>query len=537
MHLPPHVEPPPPQTFLPTVPPLPTTIPYGSSVLPQNPPPLPPPAQPPSASLVSEMPSPIHAKPVALPCSTPATFGTSLAALPPQTMSSGTMLATFGTGPAPPLPQAMSSSTMLATFGTSPAPPPLQTVPSVGVNQVMPSPTASIVAVSSGTMPSIQTGFPLASSLSAQTGIVVPPVAYIPMVAQELYTIPIAAQEPPKPSSPAEAAFKIQRWWKSQQRRERFLKMIRRAIRRRRYLNERRSLAQRLHTQEVEAEEMKAKLMRPKGHRLVGEWQDTRTEKAATRVQSLWRSLKAKKQYVKRTVEMDREAAARKLQAFLRKRSQRRQPNPLLAAARQNPASQPMTAERLFKHEETILKKVKEYTATYIEDTNPITNAAKIEELRRKAIEKYRDFIGDMPDQRADLMRTLLHKEQTRQMIYALEGRGWDNPLPYGVCSAALLRDAEELHRERKKLMEREIWAGVHGTSMSHTGTAVDAATDTVAVESQVEAAEADELLWGLEKDLGYDFSARLSNIEHSAASKNLSSALFQQPLFGGALR
>lgn len=308
--------------------------------------------------------------------------------------------------------------------------------------------------------------------------------------------------------------------------------MIRRAVRRRRYLNERRSLAQRIHTREIETEEMKAKLMQPSGHRLVGRWTETRESNAARKVQAQWRKLKAQKSF-KRLVgkggKVDQDAALRIIQNFVRRWRQKRQPNLLVLAARENPAAHPITAERLFKHEEQILKKRSAYIPDLTGDS--AAQALRMEELKRTAYEKYRTFLASRPQERAEVARTYLHREQTRQMIGALEGRGWGNPLPYGVCSAALLREAEVMHKERKAAMARDLWAG--GVPVAHTGNAIEAATFTVAVESQVEAAEADQLLWGLEADLGYDFSEKRSQ-EPLPSVKPVDAVPFQ-PIFSGA--
>lgn len=359
------------------------------------------------------------------------------------------------------------------------------------------------------------------------------PVSVQPGGAGTLPAAPMGDLTPPAPPvqearrtlSPMEAAIKIQLWYRSQRRRIRFLKMVRRALRRRKYLDERRSLAQRIHTKETEVEEMKTKLLQPSGHRLVGQWQDTRTAKAAQKVQSLWRSVRAKKRYVKRVGEMDQEAAARRLQAAVRRRRQTRQPNALRAAAQEIPAARPITAERLFVHEEQILRKRREYIPDVTGDAAAM--ALRVEELRRKAAEKYSAFLSGMPRQRSEVARAHLQREQTRRMIRALEGRGWgaqDSPLPYGVCSAALLREAEEKHRERMASIAKDIWGGL---SVQHTGTAIEAATVTVPSESRTEEAEADQLLKDLEADLGYDFSLERSG--EPTASVGPTSAVVHQ--------
>jgi len=211
-------------------------------------------------------------------------------------------------------------------------------------------------------------------------------------------------------------------------------------------------------------------------------------------------------------------------------------------AAQENPAARAITAERLFEREAEILKK----KAAYIPDVTGDEKAQteRFEELKRKAAEKYRSFLASRPQERGEIARTYYFREQTRQIIKALGGTetspAWERALPYGVCSAALLREAEEKHKERKAAVARELWAG--GVNV-HIGKAVEVASTTVAVESATEAAEANQLLWGLEKDLGYDFSE-----EHSkeplpaAAARPTDSPVFSPPYasaggYGGRIR
>merc|ERR1711907_88540 len=114
--------------------------------------------------------------------------------------------------------------------------------------------------------------------------------------------------------------------------------------------------------------------------------------------------LRAKRNYAKLAGKMDQETAARKLQAFARRRARRRQPNPLVMAAAENPAARPITAEQLFKHEEQILKK----RAAYVPDptADAAMQAERMEELRKKAMEKYRGFLESRPRERTEIART-----------------------------------------------------------------------------------------------------------------------------------
>jgi hypothetical protein len=291
----------------------------------------------------------------------------------------------------------------------------------------------------------------------------------------------------------------------------------------------------------VETEEMKAKLNQDRGHRLIEEWNDVRMSNAVQKVQRSWRRKVARRKFAIERGKMNQEAALRRIQGFVRKWRQRRQPNLLMMAAQENPAVRPITAERLFKVEEEVLKKKSAYIPDMTGDER--LQAERVEELRRKAAEKYRTFLACRPQERSEVMRTYLHREQTRQMIQTLEGRGWDRPMPYGVCSAALLREAEQMHEERKAAMARELRiGGLSGSAAVHTGTAVETATVTVAVESHTEAAEADQLLLSLESDLGYDFSEKHAG--EIASEKLPDAAVFQPRLqlysaggYGGRLR
>jgi len=291
-------------------------------------------------------------------------------------------------------------------------------------------------------------------------------------------------------------------------------------------------LAQRIHTTETETNEMVMKLQQPRGHRLVEEWNDARTNKAAEKVQSLWRKLKGRRKYATVAGKMDQLKAVLKLQAAFRRRKQERRPNVFVRAAQENPTAKPITHEKLTQHEELILKKAKEYLPDPTLDA--AMQAERMEELAKKAAEKYRTFLESRPQERVEVARTYLHREQTREMLRALEtsGIGFGKALPYGVCSASLLRETEERHRLRKAEFSRELWA--HGLPMmKHTGTAIEDATTTVAIESQTEAAEADQLLFGLESDLGYDFSAERA-AEPLPKAKMPDEAVFKA-IFSGA--
>lgn len=294
-------------------------------------------------------------------------------------------------------------------------------------------------------------------------------------------------------STPVEAAAKIQRWYRSRARRHRFLGMIRRAIGRRKYLDERRRVARRIQANEVQTREMKVRMSQPDGVLLVGQWREACETEAAQRIQSLWHSALEKKELERKATEQQREAAARKLQAFVRRLRRRGRPSPLSLTAEANPWRRAVESDRLSCHKDEVLRKRRQYTAAMLKGKS-------LEEVRQRAEVQYAAFGRIAPRARYDVWRTLLQREQTRQVIQALEGRNWGNPVPYGVCSAALLRDAEDKHLERKASMEQAMHLG--GLSL-----AARPGEMPLAVESRTEEEEAQMLLRGLETELGYDFS------------------------------
>ncbi|CAE8662348.1 unnamed protein product [Polarella glacialis] len=309
--------------------------------------------------------------------------------------------------------------------------------------------------------------------------------------------VPVFASPPrprqPPPRSPEEAAVRLQRWYRNNARRRRFLTVVNRARRRRRYLDERRRVAQRVYAGEADVEEMKARLALPGGYKLVSRWKDGREAEAATRVQNLWRSMRAKKQLVQLVGQQVREEAARRLQAFAR-RNRRKQRQSLLArSAAENPCWRPVDTDRLSRHAEEIISKRRQHHASMCRGFNEV-------ELRKQAEARYRELTDGVGRWRYDVWRSLLQREQTKEMIQALEGRSWDRPSPYSVCSATLLKDAEEKHRERKAAYRQDRQVGAESGGVWDSGT-------PVAVESRAEELEADTLLHSLEADLGYDFS------------------------------
>lgn len=287
-------------------------------------------------------------------------------------------------------------------------------------------------------------------------------------------------------SREAEAAVRLQRWYRSLARRRRFLAMVNRARRRRKFLDGRRQAAQRLHTNETEAEEMRARLALPGGAQLVSRWQDARTADAALKVQSVYRTWKAKAARRALQKQRDTEHAARLMQAFWRKRAQRGRPNPLSQAMQTAPFSSVVTPERLLKVEERILNQKKQFHVSR-------NQGLSAEELKKRSVARYQDFVEHLPRHRRDMLLALTMKVQAREMVRALEGRSWDRPPPFGLCSSVLVRDAENKHKERKASIARDL--GASGNDVY------------VYIESRAEELEANDVLRTLEKELGYDFS------------------------------
>jgi len=232
--------------------------------------------------------------------------------------------------------------------------------------------------------------------------------------------------------------------------------------------------------------------MQPRGGIHAHRWQEAREADAAKKVQSRWRSVRSRKTYLELLAEQQREAATRKLQAFARRRKQLRQPNLYSVAAKANPFNQPLGEAELLKHEEEIIKKRKQYNVSLCRGMTPT-------DLADHAQMKYQEFIDRLGKHRADIGRTVMYRERIKQLTEALEGRSWEKPVPYGISSAALLQDAEEKHKERMRSMADIMWFNE----------AVTAEADAIplAIESRTEQLEGDELLHGLERDLGYDFS------------------------------
>jgi len=303
-------------------------------------------------------------------------------------------------------------------------------------------------------------------------------------------------------SSPAEAAAKLQRWYRAYARKRRFLTVVNRARRKRHYLDQRRRLAQRVHEAETEADDLKSKIALPGGARLVNRWRGARESEASQKVQSVCRRFLAKHKFCKLVYENRKERAVTMLQGCIRRRQQRQRPSLASRAEKETPWSRPIDQGQLLQHEERVLQKRKEYHASMRQGMND-------EALKKRAAEQYRGLLEGLGQRRYDIWRTILVREQTRQMIQTLEGKNWDRPPPYGVCSATLIEDAEEKHKEIKASLMREMVIDTQTlSSTSLSGTAQGEPVDVpAALESRTEEAEADSLLLKLETSLGYNFS------------------------------
>jgi len=294
----------------------------------------------------------------------------------------------------------------------------------------------------------------------------------------------------------AEAAVKLQRWYRSRCRRQRFRALLLRAIQRRKYLEDRRRIARRIATNEYESREISVRLQRPTGVQLLERWRGTRETTAAQKLQSLWRGARQRKRSLSAAVEQKRDAAARKLQAFARQWRHRGAQRPLAQAARASPCAVPLDSVQLQLHETSILEAFRDRRQEYLTRCRGMPFDA----IKHEASQRYREFATSTQRALYDVWRVTLQREQTRRMGNALDHRGWGNPVPYGVCSAMFLREAEEKHLERKASLEASygLFGGAAGLAGSPGMPPL--------VESQAEEAEADELLRSLETELGYDF-------------------------------
>lgn len=296
--------------------------------------------------------------------------------------------------------------------------------------------------------------------------------------------------QPRSPPSPIQAAALLQRWYRGRLRRARFLTVINRARRRRAYLDQRRRMAQRLYSNEVEAEETKARLAQPGGARLVAARRDAQQADAAQRVQLLWRRTRAKRKLATLDRRQQEEKAIRMLQRCARRWRERRRRGTmqslLARALQESPYGKPLSDQRLLQNEQEILAKCRQFQAS--------TRAGRSDEdWRKQADAAYQEFTAEIGLHRSAVVRTLVQKEQIKQIIQALEGRSWENPLPHGVCNASLMSEALEKHRQRKASMVKDI-RGLGDVSLS--------------VESRAEEEEANASLHDLERLLGCDFSS-----------------------------
>ena len=240
-------------------------------------------------------------------------------------------------------------------------------------------------------------------------------------------------------------------------------------------------MAARISTVEAQVEEMKARLELPRGHRLVYRYLEATTKEAATKVQSLWRRVRAKKKLVQLIGEQRQLEAAQRLQSFARRRWQRQGQSPLVKSAVENPFWRPIQDERVKILEGEVVRKRKEWSTL---TGHGLTEA----QLKVQAEESYNAFLEGAGRWRYDVWRSLLERNQTKQMLEALEG-GLESAR-FGLCSAFLLKEAKEKHEQRVASM---LLSHSKGFSLS--------------VESPAEEAEAALLLHGLEAELGYDFS------------------------------
>lgn len=300
------------------------------------------------------------------------------------------------------------------------------------------------------------------------------------------------------PPTPPLAARKIQRWYRSRKRRMRFLEVLRRAVERRRRLEQRARIARRIEVNAQESLEMRQHLAQPRGARLVERWMELREVRAAEKVQSLWRALRRKREMALQAGQQERQTAAIRLQAFFRRRRMREHESVLREQVLGHPCWSPLDAPRLHQLEEDLAQRRQRHQDEYRRRTEQEREQFR-EESRQKGTALYADFCETATEAHEDIYGLLVEQARIRHMIKACEGRGWSRPLPPGTCNPSFMAVAREKHELRKAATERVVEVG--GLPPPPL-----AGIDQVTVESLAEEREADALLQGLEHALGYDF-------------------------------
>lgn len=292
--------------------------------------------------------------------------------------------------------------------------------------------------------------------------------------------------------------------------------MLSRARNRRRFLDSRKQIAERLHVNETEVREYKLRLAQPGGVKLVNQMREARDLEKIRAVQLRWRAKVAKRKLAQLLLERlcgpcglkalkvsgGVDAVARKLgmepervrqrileplvirlQAIRRRKLQRKGPSLLLQVAQDSPywcvdahgrvLQRPLTEKRLAEHEEIILQRRKDFGASQMKGKSA-------QEIREYATKKYCEFVEANSRERYGIWRTLVEQAQAERLRGALKERSWNQEKVVGVCSATLLPEARAKLRERKILETRHAWAGVgigysfsDGSTLSPTAEAV----------------------------------------------------------------
>merc|ERR1719326_2061771 len=114
----------------------------------------------------------------------------------------------------------------------------------------------------------------------------------------------------------------------------------------------------------------------------MNEYVVSREAAAATRVQSLWKGLRARRQRLVRLKAREKESAAARIQSLFRNRQRRKQLPVTRLAAEQDPFGKPTDALRMQKHEEQIMAHRRQYHRA-------MHSFMSEEQLRGTAEEKY----------------------------------------------------------------------------------------------------------------------------------------------------
>ena len=160
----------------------------------------------------------------------------------------------------------------------------------------------------------------------------------------------------------------------------------------------------------------------------MNEYVQSREAKAATRVQSLWRALKAKRVRLVKMKAQETAAAASRIQELFRNRRRRKELSTVRTTAEVDPFEKPTDTRRMEKHGEQIQEQRRQY--------HPALHSFMSEEqLRQDSDAKYQDFLNNSIHRRKEARKALIARLQVRRSIEVLEGCEslFGRPPPTGI--------------------------------------------------------------------------------------------------------